>query len=150
MKFNSISSSAYFQSVCPERHSYLLILHSLVHTKSDRNSQERKKKEARGRSSNPGSFLTSAQLTNHGMKWVWMSDCLYRKVPWNGRTRPPSPQGGGFSSYLTIRQEVLVPFKAYPEIQPLKLRERLELISLLWMCFSLPCYKVLHKGTWAN
>lgn len=31
------------------------------------------------RNSNLGSFLTSSQLANQGVKWVWMSDCGFRK-----------------------------------------------------------------------
>lgn len=47
-----------------------IVLHSAV---------QRDKKWELERNSNPGSFLTSSQLANQGVKWVWMSDCGFRK-----------------------------------------------------------------------
>lgn len=37
---------------------------------------------------NPGSFLTSVQLANHSVKWVWMSACPFLESYRNGSVQP--------------------------------------------------------------
>lgn len=51
------------------RQSFLEDIHSAVDTKSDKNSSVWNEKK----SSNPGFFLTSAKLANHGAKWPLMT-----------------------------------------------------------------------------
>lgn len=61
-------------SIFPWQHSWFCV--QLFMWKVTGNSVKNKREPERG--SNPGSFLTSAQLANHGMRQVWVSDCFIK------------------------------------------------------------------------
>lgn len=97
------------------------------------------------RSLNPGSFLTSTQLSEQYVKWLWMPDRQFRKVTEMFGHRPLSHPdvrtlwaGEVFRSFLTIRQALLMKHTG-----SLKgCRSGLELMSVFTSGLTLSCANV--------